>query len=198
MEQDDRLARLARRISILTGLCVVSLLVSIATSLFLLRSTSGKKPAVYNGYYDSRTEPKRPVSAAETPENREIRNVRRTTLSEDPAKLIAESTAIVLSEYREDGDKLRSYTKEVLWVAPGVSFDYEPGDEIGYPHDIDRHTDIGEGQITFCKGDPARPKQTSNIYRGRIPAFDDIKVGKFIALVDAHRQKLAEEGKGGD
>jgi hypothetical protein len=194
-DNTEKIARLESRISMLAVLSVVSIVMSIATGLGLLLSMMGseKQDGGDGRYYAERS--RRHAAANESLQA--VGTIRHTALPYDPVETIADADAIVLAENVEKKGKFHHFVTEILWVAPGVTFDYVVGDEIGHPLDKDRGSDYGERELMICTGNPARMVSASAIYGGRLPAYGDIKLSTFRELIEARRKKdTAREADG--
>lgn len=70
-------------------------------------------------------------------------------------KQIQAASVIVVTIYEEENGKLKSIISEILKQQPGVSFDYEIGDEYADASiDIEGDTRYGDGQVIFLVGSP--------------------------------------------
>ncbi len=108
-------------------------------------------------------------------------------VSDEAREQLAKSKAVILTGYKDLGTQLRPVVKEILWLAPGSTFDYAVGDELGIPVDKMPNTRYGDGNVVFCEGVPGkRVHETRSfaIHGEEIPALK-MRLAKFRELVAA-------------
>lgn len=109
--------------------------------------------------------------------------------TKDPKEALRTAKAVVLTEYQDRGTELRPVIKEILWMAPGVTFRHKVGDEFGMAREKSPVKRYGDGTVIFCeqspgsRGGPVEEVRNVAVYAGRIPAFE-MKLEDFRKLVE--------------
>jgi hypothetical protein len=92
-------------------------------------------------------------------------------------KKISESSAILLTKYQKNGDRLTAVVSEILKKNPGVDLYYNVGDEIqGFHQKIEKDTVYGDGQVVFMTGSPASFRFSTTYEHGRITGMGDMPI----------------------
>jgi hypothetical protein len=100
---------------------------------------------------------------------------------------VAASTVIARGEWRIEGDEYKCIIAEIIKRDPGVSFDYNVGDEFRKGNQRAMpHTTYGEGQVLFFGGSPPTLRFITAVDRGRL-------VGLGETTLDALRAVVAHE-----
>ncbi|MGH8524511.1 MAG: hypothetical protein ACREXY_09920 [Gammaproteobacteria bacterium] len=101
---------------------------------------------------------------------------------------IRSASAIVLTKYRRDGDRLTSVVAEILKHKPGTTFHYKVGDEYKAVGDrvIRANTHYGDGEVVFFAGSPATVRLSASYTNERIGMAGDV-------LLDTLRKIIAQE-----
>lgn len=107
-------------------------------------------------------------------------------------KQIAAASAIVLTKYSSDGEKLTSTVSEILKLAPGTTLYYKVGDEFTSGSRYLREgVTYGEGEIVFFVGSPAEMRFSTSYEDGRCGGLADIPIETLKKMIAAQNQKSA-------
>jgi len=92
-------------------------------------------------------------------------------------KKISESSAILLTKYQKNGDRLTAVVSEILKKNPGIDLYYNVGDEIqGFSQKIEKNTVYGDGQVVFMTGSPASFRFSTTFEHDRITGMGDMPI----------------------
>lgn len=94
------------------------------------------------------------------------------------------SQAILIAEYRVDGEKLRAIVTKVLKERPGASVTYKVGNEYE-PVSVVRKPNAshGDGAVVFIYGSDAQMHESYEVYGSSVMGLDNMPMSRLIELV---------------
>lgn len=101
-----------------------------------------------------------------------------------PEELAKRSSAILLTKYQKDGERLKSVVVEILKRQPNTDLFYKVGDEFTELSRWARgNTDYGDGDVIFLTGSPASMRSSYSYRNGRIGGLGDMPLERLREMI---------------
>jgi len=124
------------------------------------------------------------ISSADYPSGDEFANFHELPLE----KQVQTASVIAFTTYKKEDGKLKSMVTSIPKQKPGVSFNYQVGDEYTpssrYPRE---NATYGEGEVMFFTGSPPMMRYSATYSDGRVSGLGDIPMQKLMEIIQQQK-----------
>jgi hypothetical protein len=108
-------------------------------------------------------------------------------------KQVQNASVIVLTTFKQDGQKLKSVVSEILKQQPGTTFNYQVGDEYARgSRYVRENTAYGDGEVIFFTGSPATMRYSSTYSGGRLLGMGDMPLQTLRKIIEEQKSSGAK------